>query len=225
MKTQLLAAALCVAASVFGQGQELAQAGTGAYDVRAGLSREGAPAYELVSFVAAPAEGQGISLKWNTAAEPGGTTFTVQRSADRMNWRTTFTVDGEGPGSGYRHYAAMDLAPLEGIAYYRLLATANGTALETSDDFAVEYRARPAMLVQGSHDPGRFTVQAEGAIRDLQLMNNRGQFMPMELEYDGSSVLVRTQGLEPGTYFVQAVVNGMPAMRAVQVTPTGVFGG
>jgi len=225
MKKQLLAVAVCVAASAFGQGQKLAVAGMGALAEQGRISGEGAPAYELVSFVAAPAEGQGISLKWNTAAEPGGTTFTVQRSTDRMNWRTAFTVDGEGPGSGYRHYAAMDLAPLEGIAYYRLLAAANGAPLETSDDFAVEYRTRPAMLVQASHDPGRFTVQAEGSIRDVQLMNNRGQFMPMELEYDGNSVLVRTQGLEPGTYFVQAVVNGAPAMRAVQVTPTGVFGG
>ncbi|MBZ0207595.1 MAG: hypothetical protein K8H89_14835 [Flavobacteriales bacterium] len=184
-----------------------------------------APAYELVSFVATAVSGEGISLHWNTATEGPNTMFTVERSSDRMNWRTAFTQDGEGAHSGYTAYEVMDMAPFSGISYYRLIATQGGEELEVSDDFAVEYNPVPALRIHGDRDPERFTVRGDGSISDVQLLNNRGQFMPMNLTYVGDQVLVRTEGLEPGTYFVQAIVNGNPVLRTVLVTATGVIGG
>ena len=181
--------------------------------------------YELVSFVAEPSAGGGIRLQWSTSAEPPGTRFIVERSRDRMNWRPAFTTDGEGDERGYRGYAFMDLDPAAGLAYYRLSAMAGGHMLEVSDDFAVEYHADPAMRIIGDPVPGRFLVEGAGTITQVQLLNNRGQFMPMELNYGQGSVWARTEGLEPGTYYVQAVVNGFPMMQPVVLTAGGMFGG
>lgn len=182
-------------------------------------------AYELISFVAEPFTEEGISLQWSTGAEPPGTRFIVERSSDRMNWRPAFTTEGEGDEKGYRGYAFMDLDPVAGLAYYRLTAMAGDRMLEVSDDFAVEYHVDPTMRIVGDLVPGRFLVEGTGTITQVQLLNNRGQFMPMELNYGQGSVWARTEGLEPGTYYVQAVVNGIPVMQPVVLTAGGVFGG
>lgn len=217
MRKHLSIAAACCWLSLLAQPGDVAWAGNAA-------SSAEVPAYELISFVASAGNSEGVQLQWSTGMEPAGTQFLVERSADRMNWRPAFRYDGEGAGEGYAAYAFVDLEPVSGISYYRLSAWANGRMLEVSDDFAVEYHPEPVIRIYSDQAPGRFTVEGTGAITQVQLLNNRGQFMPMELNFGEASVLVRSEGLEPGTYYVQAVVNGMPVMQPVTVSAGGVFG-
>ena len=181
--------------------------------------------YELVSFLAEPQFGEGISLRWVTGSEVANCLFTVQRSTDRMNWRSVFTRQGEGGPTGYSGYDVMDMVPFNGISYYRLSTSVDGRLLDLSDDFAVEYRAAPDLQFTNEPIPGSFKVCGRGAVTNLQLLNNRGQFMPMDIQYSGGQVLVNTIGLEPGAYFVQAMVDGNPVLRTVIITATGVIGG
>ena len=227
MKPQLSILAACFALTSFAQSGDVAWMGDASTTSKASNERgmEEISEYELVSFVATSVGGEGISLSWSTATEVPNSLFTVERSSDRMNWRTAFTTDGEGDSEGYAAYEVMDMAPLPGISYYRLVATAKGRELESSDDFAVEYNPTPTLLIQNDRNPGRFTVQGAGAISDLQVLNNRGQFIPMDMNYSGNNVLVNAENLEPGTYFVQATVNGNPVLRTLILTATGVIGG
>lgn len=181
--------------------------------------------YELISFIAEPVSGEGVSIQWGTAAEEPNSLFTIQRSPDRMNWRTALTVDGEGGIHGHTAYEFMDMAPIDGASYYRLITSNEGRELDVSDDFAVTYTAAPSLQFRNEREPGRFTVSGAGTISHLQVLNNRGQFMPMSLNYSGDQVMVNAEGLEPGTYFVQATVGGTPVQRPVIVTTTGVIGG
>jgi hypothetical protein len=181
--------------------------------------------FELVSFVAEAVDGDGITLRWNTGNEPVGSTFTVERSSDRFVWQQVFTQQGEGSGNGYKSYEVTDFSPIPGVSYYRLVCIHQGDVLETSDDFAVDYKAEPAIWFRSEAANGSFRVHGDGAISEVQVLNNRGQFIPMELQYDSDGVIVNAQSLEPGTYFVHAVVNGMPVLRPLTVTPTGVIGG
>lgn len=181
--------------------------------------------YELVSFVATPAAGEGVTIRWTTGTEAPEGRFTVERSGDRMNWKTAFTTDAEGNKEGYTPYEVVDISPLPGLSYYRLMASVGGKMLDISDDFAVEYRTEPALSFSNQQEPKRFTVQGNGNISDLHMLNDRGQFMPMQLNYFDGQVLVNAENLEPGTYFVQAVVGGTPVLRTVIVTTTGVIGG
>lgn len=189
-----------------------------------GLMGVAAP-FELVSFVAEPRNGEGVSLHWSTANEPPGCRYVVERSADRLNWFPAFTQEGEGIARGYNAYEVMDLVPLAGLSYYRLIAHRQGNELSRSDDFATAYAPLPDLQFRNETATGGFRVLGQGAISNLQVLNNRGQFMPMELQYDGDQVLVHAPGLEPGTYFVQADVGGRPVLRTVLVTPSGVIGG
>lgn len=181
--------------------------------------------YELVSFVASIHQGRGISLRWATASEAPNSRFTIERSSDRMNWVSVLSADGEGTQEGYRNYEVTDLAPLSGVSYYRLLADAQGKSLETSDEQVVDYRPDPALHFQNDREQGHFTVSASGKLTDVQVLNDRGQFIPMELDYGDDGVLVNAVGLEPGTYFVQALLNGSPVLRPVILTGNGVIGG
>lgn len=181
--------------------------------------------YELVSFVAIIEEGKGVSLRWATASEATDSRFTVERSRDRMNWIAVLSTDGEGAQEGYLNYEVTDLAPLPGVSYYRLMATSHGKGLETSDDQVVEYHPGPALQFLNDREQGHFTVSASGDLTDVQVMNDRGQFIPMQLNYIDGGVTVNASGLEPGTYFVQALLNGAPVLRPVIVTANGVIGG
>ena len=181
--------------------------------------------YELVSFVASIEEGKGVALRWATASEAPDSRFTIERSSNRMNWMPVITTDGEGARQGYRNYDVTDLAPLTGVSYYRLNATSPGKSLETSDDQVVEYRPGPALHFQNDREQGQFTVIASGKLSDVQVLNDRGQFIPMQLNYGDDGVVVNGAGLEPGTYFVQALLNGAPVLQSVTVTASGIIGG
>lgn len=181
--------------------------------------------HELVSFVAGPEEGIGISLRWITASEEPNIRFTVERSSDRMNWIPMLSTDGEGMTEGYRNYEVTDLSPLPGISYYRLKIRSQGKDLETSDDQVVDHRTGPALHFQNDREQGHFTVSASGQLSDVHVMNDRGQFIRMELNYGDDGVLVNAIGLEPGTYFVQALLDGEPVLRPVILTGNGIIGG
>lgn len=181
--------------------------------------------FELVSFVAEPVNGEGVTLRWSTGAEVPGCLFSVERSSDRMAWYPAFSQPGEGGTKGYTAYEVEDMAPITGVSYYRLVASEGSRQLEVSDEFAVEYAPAPALEFSNEMVPGNFRVQGRGPISELKVLNNRGQFIPMDLQYNDGKVLVKAEGLEPGTYFVQAVVDGTPVLRSVTVTATGVIGG
>ena len=222
MKNQLSILAALLVIPALAQSGDVAMMGT---ESRTSSAVASVQRYELVSFTAEPKGGEGVSLNWSTSTEVPNSLFTVERSQDRMNWRTAFTVDSEGGVNGYTAYQFMDMAPIAGISYYRLIASNAGRPLDISDDFAVSYTTSPALQFQNEREPGRFTVRGGGTISDLQVLNNRGQFIAMDLNYAGDQVLVNAEGLEPGTYFVQAMVNGAPVLRTVLVTANGVIGG
>jgi hypothetical protein len=69
-------------------------------------------------------------------------------------------------------------------------------------------------------------VSSEGLITQLKVLNDRGQFMPMELDIRVDEVLVNIELLPPGNYYVQALVNGTPVLRPVTFTSSGaIIGG
>lgn len=224
MKKHLSILALGISALTFAQDGDVALMQASASGMQHAVEEQSAP-FELVSFMAHPVDGEGVSLQWNTGTEMPNMVFRVERSRDRMNWRAAIDQDGEGKADGYNAYEVMDLAPMAGISYYRLVASVNGRELEVSDDFAVEYAEQPRLRIENDRIPGHFSMHGNGAISEVRLMNNRGQFVPMQLEYGEGAVYARTEGLEPGTYFVQATVGGTPLLRQVLVTSTGIVGG
>jgi hypothetical protein len=166
-----------------------------------------------------------MAVRWSTTGDALGDAFIVERSSDRMNWTATITEPARSGMAEVRHYAVVDPAPLNGVAYYRLKIASMGAVTVLSDDFGVEQKAKESLLIEGDRASRRFTVQGDGAISELQVLNNRGQFLVMDTGLSRRSRGGERRPLGPGTYFVRAMVNGQAVLRQLTVTNTAVLGG
>lgn len=77
---------------------------------------------ELLSFTLSCKDKQ-AEVKWSTATEVNNDFFTVERSADALNYVPLGTVTGAGNSSSVQNYSFMDTDPLSGTSFYRLKQT------------------------------------------------------------------------------------------------------
>jgi len=77
---------------------------------------------ELISFSIEHTSSQ-VNLSWQTASEINNDYFTVERSADAVNFFPIGRIDGKGTYNGTSNYTFTDFNPLQGISYYRLKQT------------------------------------------------------------------------------------------------------
>ena len=68
-------------------------------------------------------EGSLVTLEWNTASELNNDFFTLERSADGMNFREIARVAGAGTTSEMVNYQYLDRLPGQDASYYRLSQT------------------------------------------------------------------------------------------------------
>ncbi len=61
-----------------------------------------------------------VYVNWATASEINSASFSVERSADNINYTLVKTIDGAGNSTTIRHYNIIDNSPLQGVSYYRL---------------------------------------------------------------------------------------------------------
>jgi hypothetical protein len=77
---------------------------------------------QLIEF-AASENNSFINISWATAAEFNNAYFTVERSANGLNWEELKIVNSHGNSSTVQHYETKDEKPISGISYYRLKQT------------------------------------------------------------------------------------------------------
>jgi hypothetical protein len=76
----------------------------------------------LLSFNAVP-NSEVVLTNWQTASEVNNNYFTVERSADGIEFLSIGTVKGAGNSASLRSYKWTDENPLPGVSYYRLRQT------------------------------------------------------------------------------------------------------
>ena len=179
---------------------------------------------ELVSFVAESAGPDGVRLHWTTVSERPNEFFLVQRSQNGLTWETATGTAGTGR-TETTTYSVMDTHPFNEISYYRLLSLEGGVPTELSDVFAIAHQPVPQLNIHSQTEPGRFLVTSNGTITELKLLNDRGQFIPLQLDIQSDEIRVNAELLTPGHYYVQALVNGTPVLQPVTFTGTSVIGG
>jgi hypothetical protein len=74
---------------------------------------------KLISFNA-KAEGKNVICKWESASEINNDYFSVERSADGVNYTSIGSVKGAGNSTTVNYYNFTDESPLNGNNYYRL---------------------------------------------------------------------------------------------------------
>lgn len=100
---------------------------------------------ELISFDGWMNE-QSIELNWKTATESDNDFFTIEKSADGINFEKIREVDASGFSAVEMEYAMVDFSPFAGKNYYRLSQT----------DFDGTTRMMQTILV--NYTTGDFTV-------------------------------------------------------------------
>ncbi|HRH67523.1 MAG TPA: T9SS type A sorting domain-containing protein, partial [Bacteroidia bacterium] len=93
---------------------------------------------ELISFQAI-AEEKIVRLNWTTSSEINNQYFTVERSADGIDFEPIQMVDGAGSTTSIRNYETLDEKPLHGISYYRLKQTDFDGKFSYSDKVPVDF--------------------------------------------------------------------------------------
>jgi hypothetical protein len=78
---------------------------------------------ELGDFKGKVTDEEKVQLNWMTYSEVNNDFFTVERSADGMNYEEVTRVKGKGNSTSINNYQWMDEKPLPGLSYYRLKQT------------------------------------------------------------------------------------------------------
>jgi hypothetical protein len=100
----------------------------------------------LLSFNAVP-QGDIVNVTWSTATETNNDFFTVERSADGINFSALTKVDGAGNSNQILNYNVNDELPLSGTSYYRLKQTDFDGNFTYSQIVAVNFNVSANLLV------------------------------------------------------------------------------
>ncbi len=168
---------------------------------------------ELLSFTAVAKDAY-VQLNWATASEINNDYFTIERSIDGINFATIAIVDGAGNSSQILNYSAVDNAPLNGIAYYRLKQTDYDGQFDYSNLVAVEFNNMNDFIFNIYPNPNN------GESFNLQIPKNNAEVLVVVYDILGneiySKVIVESingndvyaidpsQKLNPGVYLITA---------------------
>jgi hypothetical protein len=75
---------------------------------------------EFIDFTAVKIN-QTALLEWSTESENNSDYFVIERSSNALDWNRLFKTQAAGESTEPREYNEIDLDPLQGISYYRLI--------------------------------------------------------------------------------------------------------
>jgi len=158
---------------------------------------------ELLSFTAQP-NGEHVDLRWSTASEQYNDHFTVERSADAVDFTPLLQVPGAGNSQGVLNYADVDLSPLDGLSYYRLRQTdIDGTSV-VSDAVPVFFAGGhkvPLQVLYGND--GLFVMHDFAPGSTLEVMDLTGRVVGSTGITGQGLVKVPLDGLAHGVYLLR----------------------
>ncbi len=127
---------------------------------------------ELLSFKADAVKDH-VELDWTTASESNNHFFTVERSADLISFEEVARVDGSGNSNALKSYQALDMKPIHGISYYRLVQTDFDGARRIYNPQMVQFNTAAEHELQVFPNPFEesFTLQLPGAEAGIYQMS------------------------------------------------------
>jgi hypothetical protein len=156
-----------------------------------------------------------VALDWNTQLEVNFSHFTIQRSADGVNWSAIGTVQAKGNSAVQTDYSFTDEQPLAGTNYYRLaLVNMDGTYIY-SDVKVLQSAtiARISFFPNPAHDYVNVSLGGTTGSQVTILMTSiSGRLMQEKTAATGNGVIV--------TFPIQNVAAGMYILTVVNADGT-----
>ena len=173
----------------------------------------------LIKFDAVAAE-KTVSLSWTTASESNNDFFTVERSADGVNYEEISEIDGAGNSNVTINYSAIDFNPLPGISYYRLKQTDFNGEFSYSDIVPVQFlksnKAGNLLNIHPTPSVGntinvQLSEDLAGINADLSIYDTHGKrvFEKTINSTGEKGTISLIHGLIPGVYFLVIEAEGL----------------
>lgn len=179
---------------------------------------------ELLSFEANLNDRAEVELDWATALEINNDYFTVERSADGIEFEEILQVPGAGNTSIMHTYTALDAEPLSGLSYYRLKQTDFDGTYTYSKLAAVNLQkvgAEASMIVYPNPSFGNINVQAKGVLGMVSIMVTDMQgrtiyLQHLKIEEEGQPVALDLESmLTSGYYQVTMIGSGIKLVEKI----------
>ncbi|MEM9990682.1 MAG: lamin tail domain-containing protein [Bacteroidota bacterium] len=157
---------------------------------------------ELLYFTASET-GTHVVLDWATASELNNDHFLVQRSTDGRKFITIGKVKGAGTTIVTQYYQLEDIAPAQGLNYYRLKQIDTDGTFEYSEVVSVHLQKDELIAkVYPSPTSDVLNVEVNQAVNGLEIVDLTGRVLLSNV-YEGiEAVQLEVHTLPMGTYFV-----------------------
>ncbi len=146
-----------------------------------------------------------VELSWVTLAEINNDFFTIERSANGIDFEPLATVAGAGTTSQSHHYKLADEQPLSGVAYYRLKQTDFNGDFEYSQVISVYTEAVSGNDIRIYPNPsnGNFNILMGGEMAmEFQVIDMQGRPVYRSVANGGQVSNVSLPQLPQGIYTV-----------------------
>lgn len=163
---------------------------------------------ELVDFSAQLELDNTVSLQWTTSVEINNDFFTIERSANGIEWEVVATVQGAGNSNETITYHNQDENPLQGQSYYRLKQTDFDGQYSYSSIKAIN-RAKQAQPLVIYPNPTAHKVVLQGPVleqQQVQVFDVLGAEVSSQVSYSNSGSTALTldlSNLATGVYIIQ----------------------
>ena len=160
-------------------------------------------------------------LDWATASESNNDFFTVERSADGVDFEEIGFTTGAGNSNSLMLYEDIDPFPLKGVSYYKLKQTDFDGQFEYSEIVAINildieaFRIWPNpaddMVELNLSEQVMYTLNTSfnSVIPSVSIIDRTGKLvMQQTIEILSNTVLINTSNLSEGLYLISLNVNG-----------------
>jgi hypothetical protein len=160
-----------------------------------------------LSGFTATAQGHAALLQWSTTEQTGFSSFSVERSADGMNFSAVGTVAATAGTTSAEQYTFTDNDPLPGMNYYRLAMIDLDGATAWSEIRSVGFSTGTTALALSVYpNPVVSTLHlaltgASGTVV-IRLLNSQGQLLRTLNAVAPADLEISMNGLANGIYFL-----------------------
>jgi hypothetical protein len=138
----------------------------------------------LISFQAVPVRNM-VKCEWQTASEVNNDYFTIERSADGVNYSSIIKIKGSGNSSTSHSYFAEDMQPLPGYSYYRLKQTDFDGKIQVADPVTVRFETQTGFVFYPNPAAEAIHVKNPGASmegKEIVLLDMNGKSLPVSIQ-------------------------------------------
>ncbi len=170
-----------------------------------------------LKFFKAKVTPNSVILNWVTETELDNDFFTIERSADGVNWDPLLTIDGAGTSKESISYEAADEMPMPGGQYYRLKQT----------DFNGQFSYSPMVFIwfEDNNDPIRIfpnptnayfyiATSSNIAPHQVELYNLTGKSVLTDIAKQNGQLKIDLSQQPPGIYLIKLIAGDQIIMTS-----------